>query len=128
LLRVEKCFAAQILAERDVRLSHVREELARQPHEATQGRKGTSVLDQLSPYVSDLVEQTRPLVGRENELDRLMELLCHFSAKNPVLVGEPGVGKRTIVGALATRMADGNVPQSLAGKALSALNLPLLAY
>ena len=126
LLREEKCFAAQILAERDIQLSHIREELARQPHEATQGQKGPSVLDQLSPYVSDLAEQTRPLVGREKELDRLIEVLCHFTPKNPVLVGEAGVGKRTIVGALARRMADGNVPQSLAGKALPALDLPVL--
>ena len=126
LLREEKCFAAQILMERDVRLSQVREELARQPHEATQGQKRPSVLDDLSPYISDLVEQTQPLVGRENELDRLIELLCRFTRKNPVLVGEPGVGKRTIVGGLARRIADGNVPQSLAEKAILALDLPPL--
>jgi ATP-dependent Clp protease ATP-binding subunit ClpC len=102
LLREEKCFAAQILMERDVRLSQVREELARQPHEATQGQERPSVLDELKPYISDLVEQTQPLVGRENELDRLIELLCRFTRKNPVLVGEPGVGKRTIVGGLVT--------------------------
>src|SRR5436853_994782 len=126
LLREEKCFAAQILMERDVRLSQVREELARQPHEATQGQKRPSVLDDLSPYISDLVEQTQPLVGRENELDRLIELLCRFTRKNPVLVGEPGVGKRTIVSGLARRIADGNVPQSLAEKAILALDLPPL--
>lgn len=126
LLREEKCFATQILSERDIQLSHVREELARQPHEAIQGQKGLSVLDQLRPYVSDLAEQTRPLVGREKELDQLIEVLCHFTPRNPVLVGKAGVGKRTIVGALARRMADGNVPQSLARKALPALDLPVL--
>ena len=126
LLREEKCFAAQILTERAIRLSDVREELARQPHEATQGQKRPPVLDELIPYISDLVEQTQPLVGRENELDRLLELLCRFTRKNPVLVGEPGVGKRTIVGGLARRTVDGNVPQSLAEKAILALDLPPL--
>ena len=124
LLREEQCFAAHILTERDVRLDHVREELARQPHEAAQGQNQPSKFDALNPYVSELVEQTRPLVGRERELDRLIELLCRFGRTNAVLVGETGVGKRTIVGALARRITDGNVPQALAGKAVLALDLP----
>src|SRR5713101_207812 len=111
LLREEKCFAAQILVERGVRLSQVREELARQPHEAAQGQKRPSVHDELSSYISDLVDHTQPLIGREKELDRLIELLSRFNGKNPVLVGESGVGKRTIVGGLARRIADGTIPQ-----------------
>ena len=126
LLREEECFAAQILVERGVGLDRVREELARQPHEAPQAQTRSSMLDELRPYISDVVEQTHPLVGREKELDRLTELLCRFTRKNPVLVGERGVGKRTIVGELARRIADANVPQSLAGKAILALDLPPL--
>ena len=126
LLREEKCFAAQILVERGVPLSQVREELARQPHEATQGQNRLSVHDELSSYISDLVDHTQPLIGREKELDRLIELLSRFSGKNPVLVGEPGVGKRTIVGGLARRIADGTIPQSLAEKAILVLDLPPL--
>jgi ATP-dependent Clp protease ATP-binding subunit ClpC len=126
LLREEKCFAAQILTERGVELSQVREELARQPHEAAVGQKRPSVLAELSLYISDLVDQTQPLIGREREIDRLTELLCRFSGKNPVLVGELGVGKRTIVGGLARRIADGNIPQSLAEKAILVLDLPPL--
>jgi len=126
LLREEKCFAAKILVERDVRLSQVREELARQPHEAAQGQKRPSVHDELSSYISDLVDHTQPLIGREKELDRLIELLSRFNGKNPVLVGEPGVGKRTIVSGLARRIADGTIPQSLAEKAILVLDLPPL--
>ena len=126
LLREEKCFAAQILMELGIRLGQIREELARQPHEATQEQRRRAVLDELNPYLSDLVDQTQPLVGRENELDRLIELLCRLTRKNPVLVGEPGVGKRTIVGGLARRIADGNVPQSLVEKAILVLDLPPL--
>lgn len=125
LLREEKCFAAQILMERDLRLSQVREELAQQPHEPAPPKK-PSVVDELSPYTSDLLDQTHPLIGREKELDRLMEVLCRLNGKSPVLVGEPGVGKKTIVGALARRIAENNVPQALAQKAILALNLPPL--
>jgi ATP-dependent Clp protease ATP-binding subunit ClpC len=126
LLREEKSFAAAILAERGVRLNQVREELARQPNEPAQTPRPPSVPNELGPYVSDLVEQTQPLVGREKELNRLIELLCRLDRKNPVLVGEPGVGKRTIVGGLARRIADGDVPQSLANKTILALDLPPL--
>src|ERR1700676_823177 len=126
LLREEKCFAAQILTERGVQLSEVRENLARQPHEAAQGQKRPSVQDELRFYASDLVSQTQPLIGREKELDRLIELLCRFNRKNPVLVGEPGVGKRTIAGGLARRIADGNIPPALSEKAILSLDLPPL--
>jgi ATP-dependent Clp protease ATP-binding subunit ClpC len=126
LLREEKSFAAQILMGRGVRLSRVREELARQPQETLQAQGRPPVLGGLQTYLSDLMDQTQPLIGREQELDRLIELLCHFTRKNPVLVGERGVGKRTIVGGLARRIADGNIPQSLREKTLVGLDLPPL--
>ena len=125
LLREEKSFAAQIMMERGVRLSKVREELALQPQEPLRAQRRL-VPDELQSYVSDLVDETQRLIGREEELDRLIELLCHFTRKNPVLVGERGVGKRTIVGGLARRIADGNIPQSLHEKYLVVLDLPPL--
>jgi ATP-dependent Clp protease ATP-binding subunit ClpC len=128
LMREEKSFAAQILIERGVGLDAVREELSRNPHEPlTQNqRTRTGGLGEFSNYLTDLTQQTQPLIGRESELDRLIELLCRFTRKNPVLVGEAGVGKRTIVGELARRIADGAVPQSLAQKSILALDLPSL--
>src|SRR3984893_17691897 len=116
LLREEKCFAAQILVERGVHLADAREEIGRMAHESLTQEQRTrpGVLGELSPYLTDLAEQTQPLVGPENELDRLIDLLCRLTKKNPVLVGDPGVGKRTIVAGLARRIADGAVPQSLA--------------
>ena len=125
LLREEKSFAAQLLMERGARLSKVREDLARLPQQPMQA-PSLRVLDELQPYVSDLVDETQQLIGREQELDRLIELLCHFTRKNPVLVGERGVGKRTIVGGLARRIADGNIPQSLHEKDVVVLDLPPL--
>jgi ATP-dependent Clp protease ATP-binding subunit ClpC len=126
LLREEKCFAAQILMERGLRLTQIQEELRRKSHEPMQAPKRPSVPDELSRCLSDPVAQTQPLIGRQNELDRLIELLCCLNGKNPVLVGEPGVGKKTIVGELARRMADGNVPHSLVKKAILRLDLPPL--
>jgi ATP-dependent Clp protease ATP-binding subunit ClpC len=128
LLREEKCFAAQILVERGVPLAFVREELGRNPHEPSISEKITrpGTLGELGAYLTNLQEQTQTLIGRESELDRLIELLCRFSRKNPVLVGEGGVGKRTIVGGLARRIADGAVPRSLAEKNILALDLPPL--
>jgi ATP-dependent Clp protease ATP-binding subunit ClpC len=126
LLREEKCFAAQILTERGLRLKQIQEELGRLAHEPMQVPRKPPVFDDLGPCLSDPVDQTQPLVGRENELDRLIELLCRLNWKNPVLVGEPGVGKRTIVAGLARRIADGKVPALLAEKAILSLDLPPL--
>ena len=128
LLREEKCFGAQILVERGIRLADAREELGRNPPEPSTQYQRTrpGVLGELSAYLTDLAEQTQPLIGRESEVDRLLELLCRFNRKNPVLFGEPGVGKRAIVRGLARRIADGAVPRSLAEKKILALDLPPL--
>jgi ATP-dependent Clp protease ATP-binding subunit ClpC len=70
------------------------------------------------------VEPVHPLVGREAELDRIVHILGCFNAKNPVLVGELGVGKRTIVGGLAQRIANGQVPSFLSQNSVVELDLP----
>jgi ATP-dependent Clp protease ATP-binding subunit ClpC len=124
LMREEKSFAERILTERGVQLARVREELARQPHQSEPAPQRAAPYGERGPYISDL--ETQPLIGREKELDRLMEILCRFSKKNPVLVGEPGAGKRTIVGELARRMTDGKVPRALADKVILGLDLPPL--
>lgn len=128
LLREEKCFAAEILTERGIRLAEAREQIARGASESAvqeqKARPGT--LGEFSAYLTDLTEQKQPLIGRGEEIDRLIELLCRMDRKNPVLVGEPGVGKSTIVRELARRIADGNVPSSLTERSLVGLDLPPL--
>src|SRR5213080_314515 len=132
LLREEKCFAAEILHERGLRLSAIREELARSTQEKAQPQRGASRESSLlSEFSRDLTQaamdnQLDPLVGRENELERAVQILCRRTKNNPVLIGEPGVGKTAIVEGLAQRIADGEVPSFLADKKILALDLSLI--
>src|SRR5512147_2040105 len=131
LLREEKCFAAEILHERGLRLSTIREELARtsQQEKAQPQRNRESSL--LGEFSRDLTQaamdsQLDPLVGRDQELERVVQILCRRTKNNPVLIGEPGVGKTAIVEGLAQRIADGEVPSFLADKRILALDLSLI--
>ncbi|MBI4466157.1 MAG: ATP-dependent Clp protease ATP-binding subunit [Acidobacteria bacterium] len=130
LLCEEKCFAAEILQERGLRLSTVREELARSQSEkmAPARSKETSLLAEFSRDLTQaaLDNQLDPLVGRENELERAIQILCRRTKNNPVLIGEPGVGKTAIVEGLAQRIAEGDVPPPLADKRILQLDLSLI--
>src|SRR5437868_2868608 len=136
LLREEKCFAAEILHERGLRLGTIREELARTSQEkAAPSQRGSGSSNResslLSEFSRDLTQaamdnQLDPLVGRENELERAVQILCRRTKNNPVLIGEPGVGKTAIVEGLAQRIADGEVPSFLADKKILALDLSLI--
>ena len=70
--------------------------------------------------------QLDPLVGRDGELERVIQILCRRTKNNPVLIGEPGVGKTAIVEGLAQRIADGEVPSFLADKRVLGLDLSLI--
>src|SRR5580658_1987936 len=94
LLREDKSFAAEILHERGLRLSTLREELSRvQSDKATAARpnKETSLLGEFSRDLtqSAMENQLDPLVGREAELERVVQILCRRTKNNPVLIGEP---------------------------------------
>ena len=130
LLREEKCFAADILHERGLRLSQVREEIARSSSEKmSSNRPKESSL--LSEFSRDLTQAAMdglldPLIGRDYELERVVQILCRRTKNNPVLIGEPGVGKTAIVEGLAQRISDGEVPSFLADKRILALDLSLI--
>src|SRR5712672_727283 len=130
LLREEKCFAAEILHERGLRLSAIREELARTTQEKSQPQRQREA-SLLSEFSRDLTQaamdnQLDPLVGREGELERVIQILCRRTKNNPVLIGEPGVGKTAIVEGLAQRIVRGEVPSFLEHKRILSLDLSLI--
>jgi ATP-dependent Clp protease ATP-binding subunit ClpC len=130
ILREEKCFGAEILQERGLRLSTLREELARSAGEKAPAArpKETSLLAEFSRDLTQaaLEGQLDPLVGRERELERVIQILCRRTKNNPVLIGEPGVGKTAIVEGLAQRISDSDVPPFLAEKRILSLDLSLI--
>ena len=82
----------------------------------------------LDKYCKDLTrlaseDKLDPVIGRDEEIRRVMQVLCRRTKNNPVLIGEPGVGKTAIVEGLAERIAKGDVPESLADKRLLSLDL-----
>ncbi len=156
LLREEKCFAAEILHGWGLRLETIREELSQLqkdqavakpvadtpllseeaimtavPYGPRASKAAASrLLSEFSRDLSQAAAENRldPLIGRENELERVVHILCRRTKNNPVLIGEPGVGKAALVKGLAGRMARGNVPSPLVDKRILALDLsPMLA-
>ncbi|HEX3091435.1 MAG TPA: Clp protease N-terminal domain-containing protein, partial [Candidatus Angelobacter sp.] len=129
LLREENCFAARILNEHGVRLSATREELARtlQEAEVIEPREFV-LLSEYSQYLTRRAREERllPLIGREKEFEQMVHILGRSGKNNVVLVGEPGVGKRTIVEELVQRVADNSAPAFLHGKLFVAIDLSMV--
>ena len=135
LLREGEGVAAGVLESLGVTLEKVRNETNRilsqtMSHSQASGRTGTRTptLDQLG---IDLTAAARagkldPVIGRGKEIERVVQILSRRTKNNPVLIGEPGVGKTAIVEALAHRIVSGEVPETLQGKRLVTLDMGAL--
>ena len=155
LLREQEGVAAQVLMNLGLKLEDVREEVlnllghgmeeggeragmgGRQPAGAGAGggegspKAGKSKTPALDSFGRDLTELARqgkldPVIGRENEIERAIQILCRRTKNNPVLLGEAGVGKTAIVEGFAQRVVDGNVPELLADRRIVVLDLAMM--
>jgi len=110
-------------------LSAMGEETERKEnYEKTSNKSNSLATPTLDKYSRDLTEFARigkldPVIGRDNETNRVMQILSRRTKNNPVLIGEPGVGKTAVVEGLAQKIADNKVPEFLKGKRLFQLDL-----
>jgi ATP-dependent Clp protease ATP-binding subunit ClpC len=91
-------------------------------------QKGSTILDQFGRNLTQAAAEGKldPVIGREREIERVMQILSRRSKNNPVLIGEPGVGKTAVVEGLAQAIVQGNVPETLKGKQLYTLDMGAL--
>jgi ATP-dependent Clp protease ATP-binding subunit ClpA len=107
-------------------ISHYAPEETRE--DETGEKRGDSMLEQFTVELVALAKKGKidPVIGRETEIDRVMQTLCRRKKNNPLLVGEPGVGKTAIVEGLALKIAEGDVPEILKNATIYALDMGAL--
>jgi ATP-dependent Clp protease ATP-binding subunit ClpC len=133
LVREGEGIAAGVLESLGVNLERVRAETTRilsqsAPQAATPGGRQatrTPTVDQLGIDLTQAARNSQldPVIGRSNELERVVQILSRRTKNNPVLIGEPGVGKTAIAELLAQRIVSGDVPETLQGKRLLTLDI-----
>jgi ATP-dependent Clp protease ATP-binding subunit ClpC len=134
LLKDEEGVAAQVLSMYDIDYKEVYEELRNiqqgKPSAFAKKRKKskTPALDHFGRDLTELARRSKldPIIGREDEIERVTQILSRRKKNNPVLIGEPGVGKTAIAEGLAQRIVEGKVPQTLEDKRIVTLDMASL--
>ncbi len=142
LLREHDGVAAQVLMNLGLKLEEVREEVlnllgagveseepqAQQEKPGTKGKSKTPALDSFGRDLTELARegQLDPVIGRKNEIERVIQILCRRQKNNPVLLGEAGVGKTAIVEGLAQMVISNNVPEILHDRRIVVLDLAMM--
>lgn len=131
LLKEKEGIAAKVLNGLGVRLVETREKilnLLQEPATKSKEKSKTPALDEFGRDLTELAQAGKldPVIGRETEIERVVQILCRRTKNNPVLIGEPGVGKTAIVEGLAQRVIDRDVPQLLFDRRVVALDLGAL--
>jgi ATP-dependent Clp protease ATP-binding subunit ClpC len=144
LLREQEGVAAQVLMNLNLKLEEVREEVLNllghgmdagsgggeggERASAKGGKSKTPALDSFGRDLTDLARQNKldPVIGRQNEIERVVQILSRRQKNNPVLLGEAGVGKTAIVEGLAQMIIEGNVPELLRDRRIVVLDLAMM--
>jgi len=138
LIREGEGVAAQVLQKLGADLNRVRQTVIQLLSGYTGGKgegaspeqspQGSLVLDQFGRNLTQLARETKldPVIGREKEIERVMQVLSRRTKNNPVLIGDPGVGKTAIVEGLASAIVKGEVPETIKGKQIYTLDLGAL--
>ena len=133
ILRERECIANRILTELGADFAKVEKDIMGvavegEPARGGEPAKGGSKTPKLDKFGRDLTEAARkgeldPVIGRAKELERIVQILIRRTKNNPVLIGEPGVGKSAIAEGLAIQIADGSIPELLKNKRVFSLDL-----
>ena len=144
LLREQEGVAAQVLMNLGLKLEDVREEVlnllghglegaetgerATAPSGGKSSKSKTPALDSFGRDLTELARQGKldPVIGRENEIERVIQILCRRQKNNPVLLGEAGVGKTAIVEGFAQMVVDNTIPEPLRDKRIVVLDLAMM--
>ncbi|MEM9450420.1 MAG: ATP-dependent Clp protease ATP-binding subunit [Cyanobacteria bacterium P01_E01_bin.6] len=135
LIREGEGVAARVLENLGVDLSKVRTQVIRMLGETaevsaggSQGRTKTPTLDEFGSNLTQMAGEGKldPVVGRQKEIERVIQILGRRTKNNPVLIGEPGVGKTAIAEGLAQRITNGDIPDILEEKRVVTLDIGLL--